>query len=149
MEIKERLIETKDKVKKYYKKHHKILNLILGLIIILNLFYLGRPSNDVNQFGGQSMPKSITKFADKGKITAGTSKFLGKIDKTKGAIGSKLMSGNILTGSMSIIFNLVKSFIMFVLMVICLAVVPALPIFIFMLILFFILRARFSYIKTI
>jgi flagellar biosynthesis component FlhA len=60
----------------------------------------------------------------------------------------KLKNTNVLSTLLSWMFSLIQSFITFAFLITALAVLPGLPIFIFMLILFFILRARVAAIKS-
>jgi hypothetical protein len=124
------------KIKDLFQKYQ---NLIYSIIIVLILINIQNP---------QSI---YTSFIQKGGNAENMVSDMGGMSKKSG-IGSKLKgikNANFFTTVMGWMLGLMKTFAMFGGLVIALAVLPALPLFIFMLILFFILRARMAFIKEL
>ena len=114
-----------DKVKNFYERNKKELWFIFGLLVLINLI---NPTYKMyKQYGGA---QQIQKELGKG--------LLAKIKNTN--IFSKMLGWG---------FSFVKSLLTFGALILVLAILPGLPIFIFMGILFFILRARMANIKSI
>ncbi len=117
-------LSFKTKIMNFYNKNKKELWLLLGLLIVFNFICPSKTMLLKN--GGGNVP-AATQIAEK---------------------GSNLKKFNLLSGGLSFMLSLVKSFITFCGLIIVIAVLPGLPVFIFMLILFFILRARMAAIKS-
>jgi len=156
-----------EKVKKIIVKYQKLIIVIILLLILINIQDPHSIVQAVEQGGGN--PAALAAAAGmagkggagqamagavkgRGLKSAGISNFFGSMAKTQGKAGSKIKalgSFNLFTSSMGWMFSLVKTLFMFVCMIIALAILPGLPIFIFMIILFFILRTRMSFIKEL
>jgi hypothetical protein len=111
---------------------HKYQNLLYSITILLILINIQNP---------QSLYTTIIQ-KQKG----------GNPENMPSGIGSKLKgikNANFFTTAMGWMLGLLQTFAMFGGLIIVLAVLPALPLFIFMLILFFILRARMAFIKEL
>ncbi len=125
----------KNKVIVFYNKNKKELWLLFGLIILFNFMCT---SNNIfmNQSGGdaeQALNAGVQKMAGKSRI---------------GSAMSSLKKTNVLQSGLSFMLGFVQSLITFCGLILVLAVLPGLPVFIFMLILFFILRARVASLKA-
>jgi hypothetical protein len=127
-----------EKIKNFYNKNYKELYVVFTLIVLFNFICIGNNSKNI-QLGGASEMDMLAK-------SAGGAGAIGAVGK-KGVL-SKIKNTNVLSTLLSWMFSLVQSFITFAGLIIALAVLPGLPIFIFMLILFFILRARVAAIKS-
>jgi hypothetical protein len=123
--------------------------LIISIIILLiavntqnsRSFY-----NTVRQKGGGLEDMALDLGGSKKSV------ILSKLGSLKSGVGNKLGAVgkiNFFTTALGWMFGLLQTFAMFGGLVIALAVLPALPLFIFMLILFFILRARMAFIKEL
>jgi len=149
-----------DKVKIFYKKNEKELLLLLGLLIVFNFVCPSKNIFSSPQIGG-GPEEDVAK--DTRKIwTKAYDSFTGKkVDIPKGpntifsTVKGKLGTGvdtlkktNVFQTGLGILFGLIKSLITFGGLILVLAIMPGLPIFIFMLILFFILRARVASLKS-
>jgi flagellar biosynthesis component FlhA len=126
------------KIKNFYNKNYKELYVVFTLIVLFNFICIGNNSKNI-QLGGASEMEMLAK-------SAGGAGAIGAVGK-KGIL-SKVKNTNVLSTLLSWMFSLVQSFITFAGLIIALAVLPGLPVFIFMLILFFILRARVAAIKS-
>jgi len=118
-----------DRVKIFYERNKKELWVVFGLLVLINLI---NPTYKIyKQYGGaeEEMAKGA-KGAQKGLLSN---------------IKNSSVFGKILGWT----FSLLKSFLTFGALILVLAILPGLPIFIFMGILFFILRARMASIKAI
>ena len=125
-----------DKVKNFYEKNKKELWVVFGLLFLINLI---NPTYKMyKQYGGAEgeIAKELAKGAKGAK------------DVEKGLL-SKVKNSSIFGQMLGLIFSLLKSFLTFGALILVLAILPGLPIFIFMGILFFILRARMANIKSI
>ena len=129
-----------NKINVFYNKNKKELIVILCLLIVYNFICpISYESLSTNkQSGGEG-----EELAQMGKQTSGQD---GK-GKLK-AFAKKLKGFNVLQKMLGWMLSLVQSLMTFAGLVLVLAVLPGLPIFIFMLILFFILRARVAAIKA-
>ena len=114
-----------ERVKNFYERNKKELWVVFGLLVLINLI---NPTYKMyKQYGGaQQIEKELGKS------------LLAKIKNTN--IFSKMLGWG---------FSFVKSLLTFGALILVLAILPGLPIFIFMGILFFILRARMASIKAI
>ena len=145
-----------DKIKIFYKRNKKELWVVFGLLVLINLI---NPTFKIyKQYGGQVenlIPQPVApvapvapaeKIAKGAKVPGGDKKSkLAFLKNIKGGI----KGSNFFTTALSWMFSLVQSLITFAFLIIVLAVLPGLPIFIFMFILFFILRARMASIKSL
>ena len=125
----EKNISYYDRVKIFYERNKKELWVVFGLLVLINLI---NPTYKIyKQYGGaeEEMAKGA-KGAQKGLLSN---------------IKNSSVFGKILGWT----FSLLKSFLTFGALILVLAILPGLPIFIFMGILFFILRARMASIKAI
>jgi hypothetical protein len=114
-----------DKVKNFYERNKKELGIVFGLLLIINLI---NPTYKIyKQYGGaQQIEKELGK-----------------------SLLAKIKNNNIFVKMLGWGFSFVKSLLTFGALILVLAILPGLPIFIFMGILFFILRARMANIKSI
>lgn len=114
-----------DKVKNFYERNKKELGIVFGLLLIINLI---NPTYKIyKQYGGaQQIEKELGK-----------------------SLLAKIKNNNIFAKMLGWGFSFVKSLLTFGALILVLAILPGLPIFIFMGILFFILRARMANIKSI
>ncbi len=126
----------KNKVIVFYNKNKKELWLLFVFIIIFN--FMCNSSNIIKQSGGNP---------EEALLNAGPQK-MGIKSKIGNAM-SGLKKNNIFQTGLSWMFGFVQSLITFGGLILVLAVLPGLPVFIFMLILFFILRARVASLKSI
>lgn len=125
-----------DKVKIFYEKNKKELWVVFGLLLIINLI---NPTYKIyKQYGGAE--EEIAKELEKGAK--------GAKGLEKGLL-SQVKNSSIFGKILGWTFSLLQSFLTFGALIIVLAILPGLPIFIFMGILFFILRARMANIKSI
>ena len=147
LELKRNQEENKDeenlsyyeRVKNFYERNKKELWVVFGLLVLINLI---NPSYKMyKQYGG--FEEEIAKGA-KG-IEKGAK---GAKGVEKGLI-SNIKNSSIFGKMLGWVFSLLKSFLTFGGLILVLAILPGLPIFIFMGILFFILRARMASIKSI
>ena len=121
-----------NKIKNFYKRNQKELWVIFGLLLIINLI---NPTYKIyKQYGGAE--GEISKIG----------KELGKAEK---GLISNIKNSSIFGKMLGWVFSLLKSFLTFGALILVLAILPGLPIFIFMGILFFILRARMASLKSI
>lgn len=153
-----------NKVKIFYKKNEKELLLLLGLLIVFNFICPSRSIFSTHQIGGSAegaAAEEIEKNTRKIWSRAYDSFTGKKVEIPKGpntitsTITGKLGKGldtvkktNVFQSAIGLLFGLVKSLITFGGLILVLAIMPGLPIFIFMLILFFILRARVAALKS-
>ena len=153
-----------DKIKNYYEKNKKELWVVFGLLVLINLI---NPTFKIyKQYGGQVenliTSAGVAPHAPEVPHTPATTalekapkvaKVPGGDKKSKFAFLKNIKGGikgnNFFTTILSWMFSLVQSLITFAFLIIVLAVLPGLPIFIFMFILFFILRARMASIKSL
>ena len=119
-----------EKIKKFYNQNKTELYVMLSLLILFN-FMCQNPVNKIQSGGKGPENAAMMQGALKDK---GGLKSLGKT--------------NAFSTLLSWTYSLLKSFIQFAFLVLTLAVLPGLPVFIFMLILFFILRARVAALKS-
>ena len=128
------------KVMIFYNKNKNELFVVLCLLIVYNFICpISYESVSINkQSGGEG-----EELAQMGKQTPGQ----GGKGKLK-AFAKNLKGVNVLQKMLGWMLSLVQSLMTFAGLVLVLAVLPGLPIFIFMLILFFILRARVAAIKA-
>ena len=140
-----------DKIKNYYEKNKKELWVVFGLLVLINLInptfkiykqYGGQGENPIPSAGTVSAPVAPEKAPKIEKVSGGDK-------KSKLVFLKNIKNNNFFTTALSWMFSLVQSLITFAFLIIVLAVLPGLPIFIFMLILFFILRARMANIKSL
>jgi hypothetical protein len=129
-----------NKINVFYNKNKKELIVVLCLLIVYNFICpISYESVSINkQSGGEG-----EELAQMGTQTPGQ----GGKGKLK-AFAKNLKGFNVLQKMLGWMLSLVQSLITFAGLVLVLAVLPGLPIFIFMLILFFILRARVAVIKA-
>lgn len=152
------------KVKIFYKKNEKELLLLLGLLIVFNFICPSKNIFSRPQLGGSAEGAAAEEIEKNTRKvwTRAYDAFTGKkVEIPKGpntitsTITGKLGKGletvkktNVFQASLGILFGLIKSLITFGGLILVLAVMPGLPIFFFMLILFFILRARVAALKS-
>ena len=130
-----------DKVIIFSNKNKNELIVVLSLLIVYNFIcsestsykYLNKQSGGDEKQIAEQMGKQMT--GQDGK------------EKAK-SFAKKLKGVNVLQKMLGWMLSLVQSLMTFAGLVLVLAVLPGLPIFIFMLILFFILRARVAVIKA-
>jgi hypothetical protein len=157
IENKETVNETvKDRVILFYNKNKKELLLLLALMIIFNFMCPSKPFNRI-QLGGsdnsalQAISSGLQGAQMGSQMMEGAQEGAQGLKKEKGLIGktfSKIKKTNVLTTGLSWMLSLVQSLLTFCGLILALAILPGLPVFIFMLILFFILRARVASIKS-
>jgi hypothetical protein len=124
-----------NKVKIFYKKNENELLLLLGLLIVFNFVCPSKNIFSRPQIGGN--PEEAAEMGIKSRI-------LGKL----GSGVDTIKKTNVFQSAIGVLFGLIKSLITFGGLILVLAIMPGLPIFIFMLILFFILRARVASLKS-
>ena len=128
-----------ERVKIFYEKNKKELWVVFGLLLIINLI---NPTYKMyKQYGGAE--EEIAKELEKGAKGAKGAKGVEK------GLLSQVKNSSIFGKMLGWVFSLLKSFLTFGALILVLAILPGLPIFIFMGILFFILRARMASIKSI
>jgi hypothetical protein len=144
-----------NKVKIFYKKNEKELLLLFGLLIVFNFVCPSRSIFSTPQIGG-NVEHMAEEMAEGGQgkkkiwsrafnsVSATTRKIPGGVTTSLG----NLKKTNVFQSAIGVLFGLVKSLITFGGLILVLAIMPGLPIFIFMLILFFILRARVAALKS-
>ena len=125
-----------DKVMIFYNKNKNELLVVLCLLVAYNFICPSSLYQYSNKQSGGDM-KDFAKMEQLAKMDPEKKKLL------KGAKGF-----NVLQKMLGWLLSFVQSLITFAGLVLVLAVLPGLPIFIFMLILFFILRARVAALKA-
>ncbi len=125
-----------ERVKNFYERNKKELWVVFGLILIINL--INPTYKAYKQYGGaeEGVAKEVGKAAKGAK------------EAEKGLL-SQVKNSSIFGKMLGWVFSLLQSFLTFGALILVLAILPGLPIFIFMGILFFILRARMASIKSI
>lgn len=153
-----------DKIKIFYKRNKKELWVVFGLLVLINL--INPTFKMYKQYGGEgenllpaAQPVAAPPAPPPAAVSATPTEKIPKGSKTpkgskipganKLAFLKKIKGNNFFTTALSWMFSLVQSLITFAFLIIVLAVLPGLPIFIFMFILFFILRARMASIKSL
>ena len=126
-----------DKIKFFYERNKKELWVIFGLLFLINL--INPTVKMYKQYGGEG----------ENMLPPGEKPGEGGQKKSRLAFLKKIKGNNFFTTMLSWMFSLVQSLITFAFLIIVLAILPGLPIFIFMFILFFILRARMASIKSL
>jgi hypothetical protein len=124
------LNHIKNKVIVFYNKNKKELWLLFVFIIIFN-FMCSSTNIFIKQNGGNPEEALLSAAGKKPGLFSG------------------LKKTNVLQTGLSWMLGFVQSLITFGGLILVLAILPGLPIFIFMLILFFILRARVASLKSI
>jgi Flp pilus assembly protein TadB len=128
-----------NKVMIFYNKNKNELIVVLFLLIVYNFICSKSMSyqylNKNKQFGGLGEELAQMSQGQDGK------------EKAK-SFAKKFKGVNVLQKMLGWMLSLVQSLMTFAGLVLVLAVLPGLPIFIFMLILFFILRARVAVLKA-
>jgi hypothetical protein len=120
-----------NRVKIFYNKNKNELIVVLCLLTVYN-FMCSSSNQYLNNQSGGDATESLLKEAGKGK----------------GGLAKSLKNANVLQTMLGWMLSFVQSLLTFAGLVLVLAVLPGLPIFIFMLVLFFILRARVAAIKA-
>ncbi len=152
-------------MKKIYNNNRNELLFILILIIIFNFmcpqyndYTADRKVVSIQHTGGQmmGMPGMPPKVGLSSKITSFVKSVPGGIMNAPGKGLDAIRSGakafdkaNTMQSLLGWLYSLVKSFISFAMLLLTLAILPGLPVFIFMLILFFILRSRVANLKSL
>ena len=140
-----------NKVKIFYKKNEKELLLLFGLLVVFNFVCPSKNIFSKPQIGG-----SAEEMVEGGQ---GKKRILSRAFNTVSTSASKMPTNiktslanlkktNVFQSAIGLLFGLVKSLITFGGLILVLAIMPGLPIFLFMLILFFILRARVAALKS-